>query len=273
MRHPVAAGSFYPNNQADIISIFERFFSAQIERHPEAKGMIVPHAGYLFSGQVAAKMYKSIAGTDKRNFVILGVDHYGIGIISTSREDWVTPLGPAKVNLDMIKKISKEQAFMDDESAMAHEHSIEVQIPFLQYTFGNFTFVPLQIPRLPFSEIHDLARIIADRDSFFIVSSDLTHFGSNYGFVPKESIYGPEDFVKGLDAKIIDKIIEGDAKKFMEYIEQNDLTVCGYSSIALMMEVAKKIGVKKIEKLAYDTSFSISHDVSGIVGYGGVIFI
>jgi len=273
MRRPAVVGSFYPSNQNDIISMFERFFSYSVDRHPEAKGMIVPHAGYLFSGQVAAKMYKSISGTDKRNFVILGVDHYGVGIIATSKEDWTTPLGLAKVNLDMIKKISKEQAFMEDSLAMAREHSIEVQIPFLQYTFGNFTFVPVQVPRLPYSEIQDLARIIADRNSFFIVSSDLTHFGSNYGFVPKESIYGPEEFVKNLDAKIIEKIIEGDAKKFIEYIEGNDLTVCGYSSIALLMEVAKKIGVRKIEKLAYDTSFSVSHDVSGIVGYGGVIFI
>lgn len=273
MRRPIGAGTFYPGDQKELISELEMFFQASVEHYPEAKGIIVPHAGYLFSGPVAAKVYKSISSTQKRNFVILGVDHYGIGIIATSKEDWLTPLGPAKLNLEMIKKIGREHAIMEDTLATAQEHSIEVQLPFLQYAFGNFTFVPLQIPRLSYNEVRDLAKVIVDKDSFFIVSSDLTHYGSNYGFVPKESIYGPDEFVRNLDARIIEKIKEGDAKKFMEFIEKNDYTVCGYIPIAVMMELSKLIGVRRIEKVAYDSSFSVSHDTSAIVGYGGMVFV
>ena len=161
---------------------------------------------------------------------------------------------------------------MEDATAIANEHSIEVQLPFLRYCFGDFTFVPLQIPRLTYPEVRDMAKMIADKDSFFIASSDFTHFGSNYNYVPKESIYGPEEFVKNLDSQVIALIKKGDAKKFMEHIEQNDLTVCGYIPIAILMEVSKLLGVRKIEEIAYDTSFSVSHDVSGIVGYGGLVF-
>jgi MEMO1 family protein len=272
MRRPVAAGTFYPGNQKELILELEMLFKGQTDHHPLAKGIIVPHAGYVFSGSVAAKTYKAISSIAKRNFIILGVDHYGSGIIATSKEDWMNPLGTARVNLEMIKKIGKENAIMDDNFVTANEHSIEVQIPFLQYTFGNFTFVPLQIPRLSYPEVKEMAKMIVDKDSFFIVSSDFTHFGSHYKFVPKESIYGPDEFVRNLDSQIIDLIKAGDAKKFMDYIEQNDLTVCGYVPIAIMMEIAKILQVKKIETVAYDTSFSVSHDVSGIVGYAGLVF-
>ncbi|MBN2095138.1 MAG: AmmeMemoRadiSam system protein B [Candidatus Aenigmarchaeota archaeon] len=272
MRLPIGAGTFYPADHGELISGLEMFFGAETTHFPEARGLIVPHAGYLFSGPVAAKTYKAVSRSDKKNFVILGTDHYGKGIIATSTEDWSTPLGNAKVNLEMIKRITKEQAIMEAPGEMKSEHSIEVQIPFLQYLFSDFTFVPLQVPRLPLDEIKDLAKIIADKNTIYIASSDFTHFGSNYGFVPKESIYGPDEYVKTLDSKIIDLIVQGDTKKFVDFIEDNDMTVCGYVPIALLMEVMKILGAKTVEKIAYDTSFSVSHDVSAIVGYGGLLF-
>lgn len=273
MRNPVAAGAFYPARHEELIAMLEKLLAEKTEYFPEAKGIIVPHAGYVFSGRVAAKTYKAILGTKKRNFLILGTDHYANGIIATSKEDWLTPLGPAKINLERASILCRENAIVSHEMALSREHSIEVQLPFLQYLFDSFTFVPLQIPTLPHEEIKDLAKIIADKNTFFIVSSDFIHYGSNYGFLPKESIYGPSKFVEDLDGKIIELIIKGDSKKFMEFIETDDLPVCGYIPIALMMEVAKMIGVKKIEKIAYDTSFSLSHDISAIVGYAGIVFV
>ncbi|MGC9310248.1 MAG: AmmeMemoRadiSam system protein B [Candidatus Aenigmatarchaeota archaeon] len=274
MRPPSAAGKFYPKDPQELASELELFFQSQKpdKYFPNAKGIIVPHAGYMFSGAVAAKTYNAVSGTDKRNIEILGVDHHNKGVIATLKQDWMTPFGAVKVNLPMLEKIMKGQAIVEDAEAVRHEHSIEVQLPFLQYMFGGFVFVPLQIPRLSYPEIQDLARIIADMDTLFIASSDLIHFGSDYGFVPKECIYGPEDFVKDLDEKIMSKILEMDPKRFMEYIEDNDLTVCGLMTITLFLEIMKLLGAKKAEIIDHDTSFSISHDTSAIVGYGGLVF-
>lgn len=274
MRAPIAAGSYYPKDPKELLSNLELLFQTQEPKEylNDAIGIVAPHAGYLFSGPVAARTFKAISGTQKRNFVILGVDHAGGDVIATSKEDWSTPLGPARVNLEMIKKITREHAIMDDETAVRQEHSIEIQLPFLQYLFGEFQFVPLQLPRLPFSEIQDLAEIIADKNTFFIASSDLIHYGSNYGFIPQESIYGPDEFVQKLDAELICLIQEGNSKKFFERVENSELTVCGYVPITLLMEVARILKAKKIEKIGHDTSFSLSHDVSAIVGYGGIAF-
>jgi hypothetical protein len=274
MRKPAFAGSFYPSEQKELLSELELLFNSQQPEkyYDDAVGLIAPHAGYLYSGHVAAKIYNAISRTPKRRVVVIGVDHRGGDVIATSKQDWLTPLGPVKIDLDKILQITKEQAIVEDEFALKNEHSIEVQLPFLQYIFGGFYFTPLQLPRIGFSEIQDLAQKLADRETLFVASSDLIHFGSNYGFVPKECIYGPNEFVKGLDEKIIARIIEGDPESFYNYILDNDLTVCGVAPITLLMEISRILKAKTIEKVGYDNSFSRSHDVSSIVGYAGIAF-
>ncbi|MCK4429110.1 MAG: AmmeMemoRadiSam system protein B [Candidatus Aenigmarchaeota archaeon] len=271
MRNPVCAGTFYSQTRAELNSELNLLFQENAEYFDDAKGIIVPHAGYLFSGQVAASVYKAISGTRKRNFVILGVDHYGTNIIATSKENWNTPLGTAKVNIPFVERITKEHGLMIAENEMMKEHSIEVQLPFLQYLFKEFSFVPVQLPTLPYNEILELAEILNDKDSFFIASSDFTHYGRQYGFMPKESIYGPNEYVKKLDDEIIKLIQEFNPRKFFDYIESKESNVCGYIPIALLLEILKKLGANKILKIKYDTSFSATHDVSAIIGYSGLI--
>lgn len=271
MRSPIGAGTFYSRTKEELEAELDLLFQINTEYFNDAKGIIVPHAGYLFSGQVGAKVYKAISGTKKRNFVILGVDHYGTNIIATSKENWITPIGTAKVNTSFVEKITKEQGILVDEISMEKEHSIEVQLPFLQYLFKEFSFVPVQLPGISYNEILELAKILLDENSFFIASSDFTHYGEQYNFLPKESIYGPDEYVKKLDNKIIDVIQEFDSRKFFDFIEKKDLNVCGYVPITLILEIAKKLKAKKILKVGYDTSFSVSHDTSAIVGYGGLL--
>ncbi|OYT42901.1 MAG: AmmeMemoRadiSam system protein B [Candidatus Aenigmarchaeota archaeon ex4484_56] len=274
MRTPICAGTFYPKNQNELLSELNLLFEKNPKFYfPDAKGIIVPHAGYLYSGYVAAQTYKAISEVKKRNFVILGVDHHAMRVIATSDEDWITPLGTAKINREYLNKITKEHAVIVDKIATDREHSIEVQLPFIQYLFDKFTFTPVQLPRISYQEIIELSNILKNNDSFFIASSDLTHYGSQYNFVPPESIYDPNDYVKKLDREIIEIISRLDSKTFFEYIENNESTVCGYIPIALLIEITKKIGAKKIELISYDTSFSISHDTSAIVGYAGIVII
>ncbi len=271
MRPPEFAGSFYPSTKGELKAELNLLFQVKTEYYNNALGIIVPHAGYLFSGQVAAKTYKAISGTNKRNFVILGVDHQGEGVIATSKEDWQTPLGTAKIDEAFVDYLTKEQAIIQDEGVLRREHSIEVQIPFLQYLFDNFEFVPVQVPNISYKEILELAKLLSEENYFFIATSDLIHYGPSYNFFPKESLYDPEDYVKNLDNEIIKQICKFDGKPFLDYTREKDLTICGATPITLLLEITKKLGGKKIEKIAYDTSFSSSHDASTIVGYGGLV--
>lgn len=267
MREPLYAGSFYSSSKPELESELNLLFQVKTDYISDAVGIIVPHAGYLFSGRVAAKAYKTISKINKKRFVILGVDHYGAGIIATSKQNWKTPLGEAEIDLEFVNKITKEQAIIVDEIAMKREHSIEVQLPFLQHIFKDFKFVPIQLPFISYEEIQHLAEILRDRDSFYIASSDFTHYGTNFGFFPRESIEDPVRYVEDLDNKIAELIQRFDPKQFLDYIIKNDLTICGSIPIALLLEITKNLEAKKIEKIAYDNSFSVSKDIANIVGY------
>jgi len=273
MRNPTSAGIFYPQTKEELLAELNLLFEVQTEFYSDALGIIVPHAGYLYSGQVAAKTYKAISTIKKKKFVILGADHYGTNIIATSKQDWITPLGTAKIDIEFVNKITREQAIIQDEIAMEKEHSIEVQLPFLQYVFKDFKFVPIQLPSLQYQEILELRDILKDEDYFFIASSDFTHYGSSFGFLPKESICNPADYVNKLDREIIKVIQEFDGKKFYSFIRKKDLTVCGYIPITLLLEITKKLNGKKILEIGYDSSFSVSRDPSTIVGYCGLVIL
>jgi hypothetical protein len=271
MRAPMYAGTFYPRTKEELELELDKLFNVDTKYFNGAKGIVVPHAGYLYSGKVAAKVYKAISKINKKKFVILGVDHYNYGVIATSQQDWLTPLGKVKTDINFINKITEEQAIIVDEIAMEKEHSIEIQLPFLQHIFNNFKFVPIQLPSISYNDIKYIAELLTNKDTFYIASSDFTHYGSDFGFVPEESIYNPPKYVEELDSKLIEVIKEFEPERFLNYIIENDLTVCGYIPITLLLEITKKLDAKKIEKIAYDTSFSISKDSSHIVGYCGLL--
>lgn len=272
MREPKYAGSFYPRKKEELVSELNMLFDIKTPYFEDALGIIVPHAGYIFSGPVAAKVYNSIYKTEKRNFVILGVDHGGKAVVATSNQNWLTPIGEVKVDTDFVDKITKEHAVILDDFALEGEHSIEVQLPFLQYLFKEFKFVPVQVPRISYKEILNLANLLADKNHFFIATSDFIHYGLSYGFMPQESFYDPEDYVRKLDFQAIEKICNLDSKGFLDFVRERDLPICGTMTISLLIEIAKILGAKKVEKLAYDTSLSVTKDISNVVGYGGLVF-
>lgn len=271
MRTPTSAGIFYPSTKEELLVELNLLFQEKTEFFDDALGIVVPHAGYVYSGKVAAKTYKTISKIKKREFVILGVDHYGTNVVATSKQDWKTPLGIAKIDLEFVDKIIRENSIIQNKIAMEREHSIEVQLPFLQYIFKDFKFVPVQLPYISYEQILRLRDILTDKNYFFIASSDFTHYGANFGFTPTESFCDPVNYVKKLDEKIIKIIQEFNGKKFYDFILQRNLTVCGFIPITLLMEITKKLGAKKIEKITYDSSFSLSQDSSNIVGYSGLI--
>ena len=263
MREPIAIG-FYPGSKEELKNLVKKLLNQKVEKI-ETIAAIVPHAGYIYSGKTAGITYSSIQ-TEKRKFLIACPNHTGIGKeIALSLQDWSTPLGKVKINKEFGNKIQV------DEKAHLYEHSLEVQLPFLQVLFKNFEIIPLCLAHLPFKKLKELSQILAKDDIFYIASSDFTHFGPNYGYMPFN--FEPEKNVrevKKLDMEAIKFIERLDAKKFYNFVLDKKLTICGFIPITLILLIAKKLGANKAKLIDYSTSFEISRDIN-FVTYAGIL--
>jgi len=264
MRREVVAGAFYEGEKSRLEEQLTECFSGVIREEKEnVLGAVVPHAGYMYSGGVAANVYAKLPAAD--TFVILGPNHHGMGsLIAVSADTWVTPLGEVEVDTAFVNALPKRIIDVD-ETAHKYEHSIEVQLPFLQFLFGkHFRFVPICMglsDEETAKEIgEDLAGTIAKFDNKVVViaSSDFTH-------------YEPDRIAREKDEYVIEAITELDVGKFYNRIYGRDSTACGVCPIAAMMHAAKKLGARKGELIKYATSGDIIGDRSSVVGYGGII--
>jgi hypothetical protein len=268
MRKPVAIG-FYPNNPKALETDVKKYlFSDEKIKNP--LGAVVPHAGYVFSGAVAGSTFKA-AENEKRNFIILCPNHTGYGsAIATSKEDWQTPLGVVKTNKAIADKLGIEI----NEGSHKYEHSAEVQLPFLQVLYKNFTIVPICLSDAGIEELNDIADALAAfrSSSFYIASSDFIHFGTMYAYEPVSgSIEDQVEWVKKKDTGLIERICKLDAEGFYNEITENGYTVCGFVPITLLLLVMKKIGAKKGKLIKYMTSYDTQPN-SSFVSYAGIVF-
>lgn len=263
MRKPVVAGQFYPANK----TVLEKEIKKYLKKKPE-KGIIcgiVPHAGYFFSGKAAGKVYSVLPDTG--TFVIIGTNHSGIGRnIAISLEDFETPLGVAKNDIQLGKQILQELKIEEDNSAHKYEHSIEVQLPFLQFSQKNFKIVPILIGRFNIKTCQELAKSIhtaakkLKKRIIVLASSDFTHSGPAY----------MAEIDKNIDKEAIDKILELDSNGFLVIAEKT--TICGAGAIATAIEFAKLQGCREAKLLDYYTSSDIMPNESW-VGYAGIVFL
>ena len=228
-------------------------------------GLICPHAGYMYSGPVAANAYYQLA-TDGRPdvLVILGPNHQGIGsgVSIMDRGIWRTPLGDVEVDAETCKAILQHSDIIDvDDSAHAYEHSIEVQIPFLQYIYGSFKFVPICFLMQDLETAREvgeaLAKALKDKNAVIIASSDMTH-------------YEPHVRASEKDRKAINAILQLDEASFYSVLESLNVTACGYGPIASLIVASKKLDAKKAELLSYRTSGDVTGDKSAVVGYAAI---
>lgn len=289
MRNALVAGSFYPSNKEELKKEIKKSFLGEFGTGGMPKkgknkiyGVIAPHAGYIYSGQCAAHSYKAVSESQANTFIILGTNHtgYAESDFALSSEDFETPFGVVKNDTEFYKSlISNGSKFCGDKNgdkiAHQHEHSIEVQLPFLQFILNDkFKIVPIICQIRKPKMYADFAEIIFDavnklkRKVCIIASSDFTHFGFSYGFVPfasnvKENLYK-------LDNGAIDFILKFKTKEFLDYACRT--TICGAGAIALAIEVCKLIGSKRAELLKYYTSADIARDYSAAVGYASIAF-
>ncbi|MUN28796.1 AmmeMemoRadiSam system protein B [Sulfuracidifex metallicus] len=271
-RLPAVSGSFY---ESDSSQLKERILWSFL--HPVGPGslpkvgsqqrktqfFIVPHAGYIYSGPVAAHSYFQLASEGKPDLIIiLGPDHNGLGSVASvwPQGEWLTPLGEVQVDSKAVEfLLDNSDVLAPDERAHIYEHSIEVQLPFIQYFFGSFKFVPisvtLQLPETSekIAEVIDLYIKESGKDIVVISSSDLNH-------------YDPYDITNKKDEMVIEKILSMDYKGLYDVIVNKDVTVCGYSPIMVSMILASKRG-KKANVLKHANSGDTSGDKSAVVGY------
>jgi AmmeMemoRadiSam system protein B len=267
MRSPIALG-FYPFGKEELEKQVRKYLVSEKEVH--AMGLIAPHAGYEFSGSVAGATFKT-AKTYKQRFVLLGPNHSGYGpAVAASKEEWKTPLGTVKPDTALIKRLNEKIRI--DESAHLYEHSLEVQIPFLQILYNNFSILPVCLGHVGFDELEKLSEYLAFDDCFYVTSSDFIHFGPNYGYTPVSGTIDDQlRWVKNRDKELADAICRLEAKRFYQSVVSNGYTVCGFVPITLLMLIMKKLGAKKGNLIKYKTSYDV-HPDSSFVSYVGIVF-
>jgi MEMO1 family protein len=283
IRHPVVAGQFYEGNRERLIREIERCFTCRLgpgmpgeRKFSPLRGVIVPHAGYSYSGPCAAHSYKAIAESVTFDlFLILGANHTGLGShgIATCLADWQTPLGTAVCDKEFAGQLIERTTIIDDALPHLHEHSIEVQLPFLQYLFGSVRFVPIAVSHTADfeqlgSDIRDLIRE-SKKKVCIIASSDFTHYGPNYDYIPfHKDIRGN---IEKLDMGAVEHLKVMDSKGFQDYLDRTEATVCGRHPISLLIETLKK-DVRHGKMLKYYTSGDILKDYQNSVSYVSMSF-
>ena len=277
-RAPAVAGVFYPSaadelNQLIELSFKERRFgpgdlppSKELSRR-RIYGIISPHAGYIYSGAVAANGYYETSSMNFDRVVIIGPNHYGIGTgLATVRDGiWETPLGQVEIDTELVSRISENSGILDfDDLAHSRDHCLEVQLPFLQYIKKNqFKLVPIIMIMQDKVTASEIGESIADStralNALLIASSDFTH-------------YEPNSEAHRKDRELIEAILSLDISIFYTTLERLNVSACGYGAIASIMTAAKALGATKGELLRYATSGDIVGDTNNVVGYASIIF-
>jgi len=273
LRRAQVAGSFYSGTKASLTSEIEKCFTHRLGpgRLPmlakigerKVVGLVCPHAGYMYSGPVAAKSYFELASDGKPStIVILGPNHTGQGSgVSMMHEGvWETPLGQVEINRDVADAISAQSNIIDlDDRAHIYEHSIEVQLPFLQYVLqSKFDFVPICMMMQDLETSTEVGkavgRALEGKDALVVASSDMTH-------------YEPADVAKRKDRLAIDAILALDDVKLQQTVESHRITMCGHGPVASTIIASKILNAKSADLLGYSTSGDITGDNSAVVGY------
>jgi AmmeMemoRadiSam system protein B len=290
IRNAAVAGQFYPDHEKNLKQQIEQCFldkrgigmipSLKKVGHP-LKGLVVPHAGFVYSGAIASHGYarlaeQGFAGT----FIILGPNHTGMGSgVSVMTEGaWRTPFGTVSIDSALAQTISTG---IIDKDATAHiyEHSIEVQLPFLQYIARGrkFEFVPICMMMQDYDTAQEVGTILAEESQkskksiVLIASSDFSHVGFNYQSMPPQGMR-VDRYAEKQDILAIQSILALDPEGLIKTVEEHNITMCGYGPVAAMLFATKKLGATKAELLKYGTSYEV-HPNSSCVGYGTIAVI
>jgi MEMO1 family protein len=265
IRSPAVAGRFYPSDPRALAAEIDRYTSGNSER-VAARACLVPHAGYMYSGHVAGAVYGALNIPPR--CVLIGPRHfpYGAPMSISTEGSWATPFGEAPIDSALAAEIARACPRLR-EDAVSHEteHSLEVQIPFLQRLAPDFRFVPIVVVSDrygPLEELgHGLAKVLAaQREPVLLtISSDLNHYES-------------DGVTRRKDRKAIDRILEVDPSGLYDTVRNEEISMCGYAAAVIALVALNDLGAEEARLVRYATSGDVSGDRDEVVGYAGIIF-
>ena len=267
LRLPAVAGRFYPSDPKELTSLVQKYSQPDSEHATkQVKACLVPHAGYMYSGHVAGAVFGLMELPKK--IIVLGVRHYPRGepaaILSSGA--WRTPLGDAPIDEELAGALRRECPLLREDSvAHSTEHSLEVQVPFLQVLVPGFSFVPIALGTVQFESLvnvgEGIARVLGkSKESVLVLTtSDLNH-------------YEDDATTRVKDRKAIDRLLALDARGLYDTCRNEEISMCGLGPAVAMLTALNSLGAKKTELVKYATSADVSGDRNQVVGYAAMIF-
>ena len=266
-RPPAVAGTFYEGTPERLAAQVSACFAENTETVIKERfiGAVVPHAGLMYSGHVAAAFY-ALAELPRR-FIILCPNHTGFGhFAAINREgEWHTPLGNVTIDTPLADALMQQCALLaDDPRAHAREHSLEVQLPFLQQLLGGFTFVPICLGANRYDYCQEIGKAIATvvaaagEPVGILASSDLNHYEDQKTTLRKDQL-------------AIDEVVRLDPRELWRVVDEVDISMCGFIPATAMLIAATELGAKNARLVKHATSGDINGDYSHVVGYAAII--
>lgn len=267
LRLPAVAGRFYPSDPKELTSLVRKYSQSDSQHPPTpAKACLVPHAGYMYSGHVAGAVFARMELPKK--IIVLGVRHYPRGEPAAllSSGAWRTPLGDAPIDEGLAGELRRECPLLREDSvAHSTEHSLEVQVPFLQVLAPGFSFVPVALGTVQFESLasvgEGIARVLgkSKESVLLLTTSDLNH-------------YEDDATTRVKDRKAIDRLLALEARGLYDTCRNEEISMCGLGPAVAMLMALHALGAKKAELVKHATSADVSGDRSQVVGYAGMIF-
>jgi AmmeMemoRadiSam system protein B/AmmeMemoRadiSam system protein A len=264
IREPVVAGSFYPGTATQLRSMLEQLVDVRAPKE-DVLGVLMPHAGYQYSGAVAGAAISRVKFSD--TFVVMGPSHTGLGepFSIMTEGTWKTPLGEVAVDEELGKKILASSRFLkEDHVAHLQEHAVEVQLPFLQFFRADVRIVPIILMPADVAAYQEIGQAIAGaigelgRGVVIIASGDMTH-------------YEPQEVAEEKDRQGIEAMLNLDEVELLKRVREKGISMCAYAPAACMIVAAKELGAGEAELVRYQTSGDTTGDYSAVVGYAGII--
>ncbi len=277
IRPPAVAGRFYPSDPRELARQVDEYSRpsapARAEKLP-ARGCLVPHAGYMYSGHVAGAVYSSLQIPARS--ILLGPRHFPQGepMAILTEGSWQTPLGEARIDSALAAELARAcPRLREDAVAHEREHSLEVQLPFLQRLAGDFRFVPVVLATDRYPAIEELGRAmaqvmaahaaagVADAEAarvLVIASSDMNHYES-------------DAITRAKDRRAMDRILALDPRGLYDTVRNEEISMCGYAATVAMLVAMRELGAKEAQLVRYATSGDVTGDRDEVVGYAGIV--
>jgi hypothetical protein len=265
LRQPVVAGAFYPKDRGRLTAMVDGYLVGE-KMIPGAVAAVCPHAGYEYSGAAAGALYAVVEVPS--TVVVLGPNHRGVGAAYGIFESgsWRTPLGDVAIDEELARAVKKRAAFVkSDATSHAYEHSIEVQVPFLQRRRGDVKIVPICIGEHDYGRLVELGSAIGaavkelGRQALIVASSDMTHYESAESAGRK-------------DRMAIERMLAMDEEGLWRTVERHGITMCGVAPAVAAMAAARALGASEGRLVKYMTSGDVTGDNSEVVGYASIAF-